>query len=427
MTTKSNSHSKNGLGIALRVAPFVAAVCSMYCFCAPVVPIAIAYQSPQEGPSVRVFGFAEDEQRGRLAGASSEGITLQTDGSQKKIPSNDVSRVEFVATASATKGPVEVTMIDGSKIRGKRIIGKDQAWKLENNAGQLIPLANQALRACLLKELPANQISSWQSNIAETKDSDALVVLRAGGVLDRISGLIVEIRDTEIMFDLDGQSIGVPMEKVAGLIWFRRGLERIKPTVEIATTDGSIWFAETFQINAKELSLKLQYDQTVVLPVEALSRINYASANIRWVADLETVESTPTKRMAWKSDIPTLNVALSPRFIATKRNGSSENVGSDLDLHFPSPGSYTFRAPDGFTSFQGLVERSDSGSQRSDLTIEVWQDDERILQQNLPANKESVKVETSVVPGKKIRLVVACPSKLMIGTEVQWKQPRLKR
>lgn len=424
MKTKQTSNLKPILSQPRRVAAFRFWVACLFAvICQP----SFALQVSPDGPSVRVFGFAEDEQRGRLADATVEGLTLLSDGATKKINANDVSRVEFVSTSSAPKGPVEVTMIDGSKLRGNKIVGKDQAWKLENSAGQLVPLANQALRACLLKEIPANQLAAWQSNIAETKEGDALVVLRAGGVLDRISGLIVEIRDSEIMFDLDGQSIGIPMEKVAGLIWFRRGLERIKPTVEIATNDGSLWYAESFQTNAKELSLKLQYDQNVVLPIESLARINFASANIRWVADLETIESAPTKRMAWKSDVPALTTALSPRFVSTQKGSSPSNVGSDLDLHFPSPGTYTFRAPDGFNSFQCLVERTDIGSQRSDLMIEVWQDDERILQLNLPANKDSVKVDTKVASGKKIRLVVACPSKLMIGTEVQWKQPRLKR
>ena len=76
---------------------------------------------------------------------------------------------------------------------------------------------------------------------------------------------------------------------------------------------------------------------------------------------------------------------------------------------------------------QCRVERTDEGTQRTDLTIEVWQDDQKISEQPLAHNVDFADLDIPLKSEKKTKLAVICKSKLMIGTEITWKQPRLKR
>ena len=76
---------------------------------------------------------------------------------------------------------------------------------------------------------------------------------------------------------------------------------------------------------------------------------------------------------------------------------------------------------------QCRIERTDDGSQRTDLNIEVWQEDQRISEHLLLHNADFADLDIPLKPEKKTKLAVICRSKLMIGTEVTWKQPRLKR
>jgi hypothetical protein len=96
-------------------------------------------------------------------------------------------------------------------------------------------------------------------------------------------------------------------------------------------------------------------------------------------------------------------------------------------LRFPTPGSYAFRVPDGFQRFQSTLERRDRGTQRSELSVEVWQDDERVFEKALSANDESLDVNVALKSGKRVRLVISSASDLKVGTEVVWMQPRLMR
>jgi hypothetical protein len=133
------------------------------------------------------------------------------------------------------------------------------------------------------------------------------------------------------------------------------------------------------------------------------------------------------KQIDFKTSIASLERAFLPTFVVAGRTATSTSLPGDRDLVFPSPGEYTFRVPQGFSQLQCRVERTDEGSQRTDLGIEIWQDDQKISELPLTHKDDFVDVNVVLKPEKKTKLVVACKSKLMIGTEVSWKQPRLKR
>lgn len=107
------------------------------------------------------------------------------------------------------------------------------------------------------------------------------------------------------------------------------------------------------------------------------------------------------------------------------RMESSDGLGKDL--RFPSPGSYSFRVPDGFQRFQSTLERRDRGAHRSELRVEVWQDDARVWEKAISIDEESLEVDIALQPGKRVRLVIASASELKVGTDVVWLRPRLMR
>jgi hypothetical protein len=61
------------------------------------------------------------------------------------------------------------------------------------------------------------------------------------------------------------------------------------------------------------------------------------------------------------------------------------------------------------------------------LNIEVWQDDVRVLEKAMNSSDESLEVDVTLQPGKKIRLVISSASELKVGTDVVWLRPRLTR
>jgi hypothetical protein len=369
-----------------------------------------------EGPTIQ----------GTLMSGDSAKCSIETSNGLVEKSSNDVAQMRLGNPMDAERLSTEVLLLDGSKAFGDQLLGKSNQWQLKNARSGDITVPSDSLKAARLKPIPNKLQASWQTALSEPSESDAVIVMR-GDSLERINGIIVQVQESKVAFDLDGQQIEVPIEKLFGLVWFRRPLERIRPTIEIASTNYSVWMAESFMIQAGSLELKTQMGQVVSIPLSSVESINYSTANLRWLSELEVLEAVAAKRIDFKGTVTGLEKAMSPRFVVNDRAPKPNSAPSDKDLYFPSPGRLVFRVPEGFKTFQSKIIRTDDGSQRTDLTIELWQDDQRIDQQTLAHNQDSIELNVAVQANKKTRLVVACISKLFIGTEVQWKQPRLKR
>ena len=364
---------------------------------------------------------------GTLVSADSSTVAIQTKSGPIEKSAGDIGRVLFNSKRMPQSPPVELFLLDGSRAFGNKLSGKSSGWLLTDAGGNEIAIPAKALKAAKLKPIANELASAWQTAIVETKTADAVIVARPGNTFDRINGVIVQVQDVSVSFDLDGQQIDIPMEKLSGLVWFQRELERVKPTIEVSLTDHSVWMAESLSIKAEVLELKTLLGQSVSLPISRVLSIDYSTANIRWLSDVDAIEAIAVKSIEFKTQLASLDRAFAPRFVVNGRAPLSSSTAADKDLYFPSPGHYTFRFPSGFSSLQCRVERTDEGSQRTDLMLEVWQDDQKVSEQLLAHNVDFADVTLSLKPEKKTKLAVVCKSKLMVGTEVIWKQPRLKR
>ena len=365
---------------------------------------------------------------GSLVSADSNKVIVQTKAGAIEKSAGDIGRVSFANKMVAKTPLVELIMLDGSKAFGDRLTGKSSSgWRLKDSTGNEVAISSKSLKAARLKAIVPELINAWQSAILETKNSDAVIVLRPGNSLDRINGVIIQVQEESITFDLDGQQIDIPIEKLIGLVWFQRDQERVKPTIEVSATDHSVWLAESLTMKSNVLELRTSLGQSVSIPLVQILNINYSTANIRWLSDVESLAAVAERQIEFKTPIASLDRAFAPRFVVNGLAPLSTSLAADKDLYFPSPGYFLFRVPEGFSSLQCRVERTDVGSQRTDLTIEVWQDDQKISEQPLEHNVDFADLDIPLKSEKKTKLAVICKSKLMIGTEITWKQPRLKR
>ncbi len=402
---------------------FIGFVCSL---CWP--SELLSQKSEEDAAHVTVSMLNGTPVLGLLVSADSDKVIIQTKAGVIEKSARDIGQVSFGNKMEAQTPPVELFMLDGSKAFGNRLTGKSSSgWRLKDLLGNEVAISSKSLKAVRLKAIAPELVKTWQSAILETKNADAVIVLRSGNSLDRINGVILQVQEESITFDLDGQQIDIPIEKLVGLVWFQRDQERVKPTIEVSATDHSVWMAESLTMKSNVLELRTSLGQSVSIPLVQISRINYSTANIRWLADVESLEAVAERQIEFKTPIASVDKAFAPRFVVNGLAPLSTSLAADKDLYFPSPGYYLFRVPEGFSSLQCRVERTDDGSQRTDITIEVWQDDQKISEQPLSFNVDFADLAIPLKSEKKTKLAVICKSKLMIGTEITWKQPRLKR
>ncbi len=384
--------------------------------------IAVEATAVEDG-MVRVIDANDKENTGRLDSATEKGLKLSTERGIIEFGASELHRVMLSSSRSSSRGEAIVALLDGSKLFGKKLIGKEQSWSLRDEKDQIIGLGAGVVKSLQFRPLTSELQVAWDAALAERSDGDALVVLRPGNSVDRVNGLIREIKEGTVSFDLDGQVIDVANEKLLGVIWYRKPLDRVQPTVAIRLVDGGLVYAESFSIRSGSLEYQGQVGQSAKIPLDQVSVINYSHANLKWLSELEVLESKTARRIDWKQDSPLIERSQLPRM----ERSSTDSLEGGADLHFPSPGSFAFRVPDGFQRLVTRIERSDRGTQRSTLRIEVWQDDVKIIDKQMAASDDSLDLEVPLVAGKKVRLAVASSNRLMVGTDLRWIQPRLVR
>jgi hypothetical protein len=389
----------------------------------------LSAQGKGQVTSVRLTAIDSPPVEGKLIAADSQTIRLEVAGESKSWNSQEVLNLELARKSSAASPPLELGLIDGSKLKGVKLAGREQKWQFGDSAGEVQDFGPGVVRSLLVRSLTPELSTAWNESLKESAESDALIVMRPGNVVDRVNGMIVEVKDSKVGFDLDGQVVEVGFEKLLGIIWFRKQKDRLRPKIEIQCTDGSSILSESLSISGDMLTYRSIGGQDLKIPVWRIAVLNYANANVKWLAEIAPLSAISHPRIDWNGDRSNFNKAMAPRFIASRGVGSISDSGKaeNLDLVFLAPGSYAFRVPEGVARLRTTVERSGNGNAKSDLLIEVWQDDQNLKRHAFGVDEESLELEVPVVSGKKVTLSVVSKTRLQVGSQMTWKQPRLIR
>lgn len=386
-------------------------------------------QSQAQNPSVRLTPIEGESFEGNLLAADSNRVELEVYGGKREWESSKVLKLELGRKMEASPAPLELGLVDGSKLKGTKLVGREEAWQFGDSSGASQEFGAGVVRSLLVRNLTTDLAKSWNEALQEPSEADALILLRPGNIVDRVGGVISEVKDGRVVFDLDGQTVDVAFEKLLGLIWFRKQQDRMKPKIEIEFTDGSSIFAETLNVDQGSLTYRSIGGKDVLVPISRISLLNYASANVKWLAEVPVLSSVSDQRIEWKGESENIRKMMAPQFVSGDKQATT-NVSmnpEDLDLVFPSAGSFTFRVPEGFSRFRARIERSGGGNARSELTVEVWQDDQNISRLVFGTGDENAELDVPVLSAKKIILKVSSKSRLQVGSQLTWKQPRLTR
>jgi hypothetical protein len=402
---------------------------SQFGFLLVLFSLTVCHGAPGQTPSVRLTAIDGESVDGNLQSADTQRVRLNVSGEPKEWESQNVLKVELARKSTTGTAPLELGLLDGSRLKGTKLVGTEQLWQFGDSSGTVQEFGPGVVRSLLVRNLTPELSAAWNEALKEPDESDALILLRPGNVVDRVNGIITEVKDGRVVFDLDGQSVDVNFEKLLGMVWFRKQQDRMKPKIQIEFADGSLVLTEALATTGDSLTYRSISNKDVSIPIARVASLNYASANVKWLAELPVLNAASDGRIDWKGDGNLVGKVLAPQFITSRGQGAAIESAKpeDLDLVFLSPGSFTFRAPDGFSKFRALVERLGIGNARSEVVIEVWEDDQKLMRHALAANEDTLELDVPVSGGKKITFKVASSNRLQIGSQVTWKQPRLTR
>src|SRR5688500_4231162 len=173
---------------------------------------------------------------GELQGWVDQQLALATAKGVETLAADELVSLRWPAasaagdTEEAVASTVELT--DGTILPATdiRIAGGHLSMTLLSNTStdqKPLTVPVKQVVAVRLKTLKPAAAEQWQEIREQERSSDVLLVANRGGEnLDYVEGVIGETTADEVEFKVDGEQLSLKRDRVAGLLFFRRGADR---------------------------------------------------------------------------------------------------------------------------------------------------------------------------------------------------------
>jgi hypothetical protein len=238
------------------------------------------------GPQVTLERVADAPLAGTLRALDARTARLEVEGRDEAVAVDTIRRLVRVAPDAGARGPVDVTLTDGSRLTGDDLTWSGETATLVRGDGHAT-LPGDRVRMVSWSMPAAGGAPPWLDLLPEPLDSD-VVVVTAGDSFECVPCAITAVAADTVTVLLEGETIPVRREKIAGLRWLRGD----KPAGGVAViVAGGTVAASVVAWSADGLLL----DDAVRLPADWLLAIDYAAGRTVSLVDVapERVEVEP--------------------------------------------------------------------------------------------------------------------------------------
>ena len=254
------------------------------------------------------YTLAGDSISGRLRTLSDDVLTIDSKSGSVSVPRSRLFQVRFPSSASETvsgPAPAHVVLVDGSQINCESVETVSGQARLATQGIGEITLAAAAIRSIRLQTETPELDSDWEALCKRQFGSDALVVRRQGEhgpVLDRLNGVVGDIRDGTLHFLLDNESVPVKLSKVFGVLFHRQSASDDGGVCQVRLTSGDVILAKSISGDANRLETKLKDGLTVAIPTSLVQVLDFTASNVCHLSAMEPrrVQYTPYFDITWE-------------------------------------------------------------------------------------------------------------------------------
>jgi hypothetical protein len=233
---------------------------------------------------------------GTLTGLTPERLTLNAADGRVSL---DTEELVSIATQNAPKSlrqgsGIVVTLIDGSSIIARQYTAKGRQAKITLLNGDVLNTPLSTIQMVQFQQESGSMTAEWSKLIERKIDSDLLVV-RNGQSIDYHQGVLHDVTDDAVQFDLDGERLPIKRSKVFGFAYRHGQATELPPTIcRIKDSTGSMWTVQSLRL-AEKLEWTTPTSLHVKQPIDNIVQIDFSGGKIVYLSDLkpESIRWTP--------------------------------------------------------------------------------------------------------------------------------------
>jgi hypothetical protein len=361
------------------------------------LPLIFALMLTSAGPAFEATTLEGRDVSGSLVELTADHVTLAAKEGNVRLDMRRVLTLVSTKGASAPAASVVVELIDGSTIRGRQYTAQGDRARITLTDGQTIETPAGVVRTVRLGDFrggrtdqPRNALDSdWLRMIKMETDGDLLIAL-AGEGLDYHKGVLHDVTDDVVRFDVDGEVLPVKRSKVYGFV-YHRGVEPELPAAVCRITDaaGSVWAAKSIGF-AGQLKWTTPSGVTVAKSPTELARIDFSGGKLAYLGEWKPESVIWTPYFSVEAPTEATRRFHAPRF---DRGFESDvlrlgGVAYNKGLAVRCRTEIVYRLPSRFGRFQAMAGIDDVVRPNGKVRL-VIRGDDRVLLDTIVAGDEA--------------------------------------
>ena len=362
------------------------------------------------GPTFQVEVLSGDSVVGTIEQLDADRVTVQTAQGAVSLETEQIAGLSARATpATAQVLPsVWVELVDGSRLFAADYSARDALATVTGPGGEVTELPTRDVRAVRLQPHTDAIAAEWSRILDSHVDSD-LVVIRKADSIDYHRGVLGDVTDKIVQFDLDGELLPVKRAKVQGIIYYQSaGRSLPDPVCRVTEADGSCWQAQSIGLEGGNLHWTTPLGLEITRPPSEVLRIDFSQGKIVYLSDLEPESRVWTPYFGSGSVLPALAEFFAPREDRGLDLGPLELDGKQyhkgLALH--SRTSLMYRLPGRFRRFKATVGIDDRVRPRGNVRLVIRGDDRVLLETTVAGADPAQSVDLDIGGVRRLAILV---------------------
>lgn len=400
--------------------------------------IALAAAPPQfevrtlDGPN-----SAERTLTGEIVSIETGRITVQTPDGPVSLATRTLMNVvrSDEARVTADEGPARVwiDLVDGSVLHGREYSVHDGRAKIVLADGHAIDLPAAGIAAVRLRNQGDRLAGDWQRILGMEVETDLLVVRKGSKAddeaIDYHRGVLRDVTDEIVHFELDGDVLPVKRTKVHGLVYYRPSARAPPKSVcRLTDTSGSRWSVAELSM-AEGLQWTTCGGLTIARGPDAVTQIDFSGGKVVFLSDLKPESVAFTPYFGTAENVPVLAGFRAPRRDKNLQHGplqlDKKKYNKGLALH--SRTEVVYRLPDRFRRFKALAGIDDAVRPQGNVRLVISGDDRVLLETSVVGTDPAKPIDLDLSGVRRLRILVDFGENLDVADHLDLCEARVSK
>jgi hypothetical protein len=359
---------------------------------------------------------------GTIDALTLERLTVAADTGRVSIPTERLLAVSSKRKLESPPGTagVVVELTDGAVVHGSRYVARGDQVRITSLRGEVLEVPAHIVRSVLYGGSEREGLGSeWARLLAMKADADLLVV-RSGDALDYHKGVLHDVTEESVRFDLDGELLPVKRSKVYGLVYRRPPAADLPPAVcRITDAAGSQWPVRSLALAAK-LKWTTPAGLSMSQTLDDIARIDFSGGKLLYLGDLKPESVTWTPYFGGREPLPSMKRFYAPRFDCgfDSRPLLLGKTEYHKGLALYSRTEMIYRLPERFSRFLAVAGIADAVRPGGKVRLVIRGDDRVLFEGGLSGNELPQPIDLDISGVRRLTILVDFEGGLNVGGQL---------